>query len=161
MSAAVIEYRNTFRFDVGPSALWATLLDVDGYSHWWSWLKEFTVDGEALEAGSVMHGVVVPPLLPYRMRIDVEIVSSDAPREIHAVVRGDLEGTAELQLAPAPNGTIGEVAWRVEMMQAPMRIASRIAHPILEIGHDRVVDVTVGGLRRHLREISGARRKAV
>jgi hypothetical protein len=36
------------------------------------------------------------------------------------------------------------------MMQRPMRIASRLAHPLLVKAHDVVVDVTVAGFRRHL-----------
>jgi hypothetical protein len=36
------------------------------------------------------------------------------------------------------------------MMQRPMRIAARVAYPLLRWGHDRVVDATVDGLRRQL-----------
>ncbi|MDA8182818.1 MAG: hypothetical protein M0035_00035, partial [Actinomycetota bacterium] len=42
------------------------------------------------------------------------------------------------------------VAWSIEMMQAPMRLADRVAHPLLCWGHDRVVDMTVAGFRRHV-----------
>jgi len=31
-----------------------------------------------------------------------------------------------------------------------MRIAARVAYPLLRWGHDRVVDATVDGLRRQL-----------
>jgi hypothetical protein len=31
-----------------------------------------------------------------------------------------------------------------------MRVASRVAHPLLQWGHDRVVDVTVARFRRFL-----------
>ena len=36
------------------------------------------------------------------------------------------------------------------MMQRPMRMAARVAHPLLRFGHDRVVEATVAGYRRHL-----------
>ena len=36
------------------------------------------------------------------------------------------------------------------MMQRPMRLAARVAHPVLRWGHDRVVEMTVNGFRRHL-----------
>jgi hypothetical protein len=42
------------------------------------------------------------------------------------------------------------VAWTVEMMQRPMRLADRMAHPLLQWGHDRVVEITVAGFRRRL-----------
>jgi len=35
-------------------------------------------------------------------------------------------------------------------MQRPMRVAARVAYPVLRWGHDRVVDATVAGFRRHL-----------
>jgi hypothetical protein len=35
-------------------------------------------------------------------------------------------------------------------MQRPMRIAARIAKPVLRWGHDRVVDATVDSFRRQL-----------
>jgi hypothetical protein len=38
------------------------------------------------------------------------------------------------------------------MMQRPMRVAARVAPPVLRWGHDRVVDATVAGFRRHLRD---------
>jgi hypothetical protein len=31
-----------------------------------------------------------------------------------------------------------------------MRIAARVAPPVMRWGHDRVVEATVAGLRRHL-----------
>jgi hypothetical protein len=36
------------------------------------------------------------------------------------------------------------------MMQRPMRMASRFAHPLLQWGHDAVVALTVAGFRRRL-----------
>ena len=36
------------------------------------------------------------------------------------------------------------------MMQRPMRLASRVARPLLQWGHDRVVELTVAGFRRRL-----------
>jgi hypothetical protein len=47
-------------------------------------------------------------------------------------------------------GSVVEVAWAVEMMQTAMRLADRFTHPLLQWGHDRVVDLTVAGFRRRL-----------
>jgi carbon monoxide dehydrogenase subunit G len=152
----VIEYEREFAFAVTPSALWAAIEDVDSFERWWPWLREFSLDGGALEAGSVLRGVVVPPL-PYRMHVEVELVRCRRPTEIDAVVHGDLEGPARLRLSPSDAGTVARVAWSVEMMQRPMRIASQVAHPLLKWGHDRVVEVTVASFRRHLRAAGAAR----
>lgn len=146
-----IVYRSAFRFAVTPSALWDAIEHTEWFEGWWPWLHEFSLEGGALVTGSVLHGVVTPPL-PYRMNVDVELLRCDRPREIDAAVHGDLEGTAELRLREEGPGTIAEVAWTLEMMQRPMRVASRVAHPVLRMGHDAVVRMTVASFRRHLRE---------
>jgi len=47
------------------------------------------------------------------------------------------------------------VTWSIEMMQRPMRMAARLAHPLMRWGHDRVVETTVAGYRRHLAAEAG------
>jgi uncharacterized protein YndB with AHSA1/START domain len=145
----VIEYRRAYEFASTPAELWDAIREVDQFPKWWSWLEEFRFEGDALAAGSVLHGVVAPPV-PYRMRIQVELVRSEPPTRIDAVVHGDLEGVARLEMRPSSVGTTAEVAWTVEMMQRPMRMADRFAHPLLQWGHDRVVEMTVAGFRRRL-----------
>lgn len=145
----VIEYRRAYEFATTPQKLWDTIQEVDKFQEWWSWLEEFRLEGGTLKAGSVLTGVVAPPL-PYRMRIRVELVRCEPPTLIDAVIHGDLEGVARLEMRPSEVGTRAEVAWTVEMMQRPMRLASRVAHPLLQWGHDRVVEMTVAGFRRRL-----------
>ncbi len=79
--------------------VWAGIERVDQFERWWPWLQEFRLEGESLTAGSVLHGVVVPPL-PYRMRIRVALTRCEAPVAIDAVVTGDLEGQAEMRMQP-------------------------------------------------------------
>lgn len=146
----VIDYRGGFDFDVAPDELWSSIEHSERFEGWWSWLKDFKLEGGSLQSGAILHGVVVPPL-PYRMRIDVELVTCRRPTAIDAVVNGDLRGNASLRIRR--NGSRGcttETAWSIEMMQAPMRAASRFAHPLLRWGHDRVVDMTVRSFRQHL-----------
>ena len=52
---------------------------------------------------------------------------------------------------PREGGTWAEVWWHVEMLQPAMRLASRFGHPLLQWGHDRVVEITVAGFRRRLK----------
>ena len=145
----VIEYRRTFAFAVPPSKLWENLERVDQYERWWPWLQEFRVEGDALTAGSVLVGVVAPPL-PYRMRIWVELSRCEPPAAIDATIRGDLEGEAQLRMRASDSGACVDVACTVEMMQRPMRLASRFGRPLLQWGHDRVVENTVAGFHRRL-----------
>jgi hypothetical protein len=144
---SVIAYQRGFAFDLAPDLLWDRMEEIDQFERWWPWLTDLRIEGNGLSAGSVLHGVVTPPL-PYRMRLDVELVECDRPTAIDATISGDLTGQARLRLRP--RGDWAEVAWEVEMRQPAMRIASRLGRPVLQWGHDRVVEVTVAGFRRRI-----------
>jgi hypothetical protein len=147
--APVIEYEGVFAFPVGVDRVWETIGRSALFPSWWGWLREFSVEGHDLARGTVFHGVVVPPL-PYRMRLDVA-VDECVPRDhITAFVHGDLEGTAILTFAGDEAKSVVGASWVIEMMQPPMRMAARFAHPLLQWGHDCVVEATVDGFRRHL-----------
>jgi uncharacterized protein YndB with AHSA1/START domain len=145
----VIDYRREYRFAAPPAKVWDAIERGDKFEVWWSWLEEFRLDGGTLKDGAILHGAVNPPL-PYRMRVQVELVRCERPSLIDATVHGDLQGEARLRVRPQGAGSCVEVAWTVEMMQRPMRMASRFAHPLLVWGHDRVVEATVASFRRHL-----------
>ena len=145
----VIDFRDAFDLPASPVDVWATVERVECFESWWGWLREFHVEGGGLVVGAVLHGVIVPPL-PYRMRLRVELHECIPARRIEASVHGDLEGSARIVLEPEGHGTRASVDWTIEMMQRPMRIAARFGHPLLRWGHDRVVDATVAGFRRHL-----------
>ena len=129
--------------------MWNIIEEVNQFEDWLPWLEEIHLEGNSLGRGAVLSGVVAPPL-PYRMRISVELSRCEPPKSIEAVVHGDLEGEASVEMSPHGTGTIVEVAWTVEMMQRPMRLADRLAHPLLQWGHDRVVEATIAGFRRRL-----------
>ncbi len=145
----VIAYRREYAFALTPDELWDAIAHVDEFESWWPWLEEFRLEGDTLAEGSVLHGVIAPPL-PYRMRVRVELTRCERPVAIDADVHGDLEGRASLEMGPLDGGTRVGVAWTVEMMQRPMRLASRLGHPLLQWGHDRVVEATVAGFRRRV-----------
>ncbi len=145
-------YRREYEFPVSPTELWDAIGEVDQFEGWWPWLEEFRLEGGSLERGAVLHGVIAPPL-PYRMHIQVELTRCEPPYSIEALIHGDLEGEASLQLRARGLGSSVEVAWTVEMTQRPMRLADRMAHPLLQWGHDRVVEITVAGFRRRIDSI--------
>ena len=140
----VIAYSADHFFQISPEELWSTISQAEMFEQWWPWLGEFHLEGPGLTTGTVLHGVITPPL-PYRMRVEVELIDCLPCRKISAVVSGDLKGEALVLLAPKSQGTSVKVSWTVEMMQGPMRLASRFAHPVMQWGHDRVVDMTVAG----------------
>jgi carbon monoxide dehydrogenase subunit G len=145
-----MDYAGRFDFPVAPNELWDALQRLDQFERWWGWLGNLRIDGDGLEAGAVLHGTVAPPV-PYRMRVDVELLRCVPGRLIDASVTGDLRGDARLRLQPGGEGTIADVAWSLEMLQRPMRLAARVAHPLLRWGHDCVVEATVRGFRSQLR----------
>ena len=146
---AVIDFREEFRFSVPPPTVWDFIERTGEFERLWAWLGDFHLDGDGLRAGSVLVGEVSPPV-PYRMRVRVVLGDCVRPTSIDAAVHGDLEGTARLRIVGEQGGSRVAVAWRIEMMQRAMRIADRVAHPLLRWGHDRVVDATVLSFRHHI-----------
>ena len=144
-----ITYQGEYAFACSPEQLWRAMEEADQFESWWSWLSEFRLEGGALVPGAVLRGVVAPPL-PYRMRLRIELIECEPYRRILATVGGDLEGEARLELRGSDTASAIDVAWTVEMMQRPMRLASRFGHPLLQWGHDMVVATTVAGFRRRL-----------
>jgi uncharacterized protein YndB with AHSA1/START domain len=145
----VINYQHSYEFPLPPEGIWDALEEVDQFALWWPWLEDFRLEGDSLATGTVLHGVVAPPL-PYRMHLQIELTRCKKPGIIEALVHRDLEGEASIALCSQGVGTHVEVAWTVEMMQRPMRLADRMAHPVLKRGHDRVVENTVAEFRRRL-----------
>jgi carbon monoxide dehydrogenase subunit G len=140
--ATVVDYQAEFALPGSPDVVWDAINRVECFEAWWSWLRELRVDGTPLAAGSVLSGLVAPPI-PYRMRLRIALVRCVPPRRIDAEVSGDLRGRAHVQLDPDPAGTKARVGWTVEMMARPMRFAARVGSPLLRWGHDRVVEATV------------------
>jgi hypothetical protein len=151
--APLIEYSAIHLFALDPGSFWESLEDFDRFGRWWSWLQDFRIESapgaKGLVKGSILYGVVAPPV-PYKMRVRVEITDAVRYHSINADVHGDLEGVAHMVTLPERDGTKVQIGWKVEMMQAPMRVASRFAFPLLRFGHDRVVDATIAGFRKHL-----------
>lgn len=145
----VIAYGRAFRFDASPIQLWERIERLDQFESWFPWLTDFGFDGDGLSAGTVLCGDVTPPL-PYRMRIRVELDRVERPSALDAVISGDLTGNAHIRIRPVADGAMAEVSWSVEMRQPIMRIACRFGRPLLQWGHDRVVESTVANFRQGL-----------
>jgi carbon monoxide dehydrogenase subunit G len=142
-------HRATVAFPVGPDRVWADMEQVEHFGRWWGWLHEYEVEGDGLVAGTIMRGVIVPPV-PYRMRVEVRLVEVESPTRVAAHVTGDLEGPASVVLEPSDAGCRATVAWHFEMRKLSMRAAATIAYPMLRWGHDRVVQAAVEAYRRRL-----------
>lgn len=146
-----ISFDGSFHFPVAPGELWALIEDPRNFGHWWSWLHNVECTDRRIVAGSVLTGVVDPPV-PFTMWAEVVIDECERLRHISASVSGDIKGAARLDTSAAPGGTQVEIGWAVEMMQRRMRVAALVARPLLQWGHDRVVEAAVSGFSRRLEQ---------
>jgi carbon monoxide dehydrogenase subunit G len=149
MPAPVFRHQGEYYFGLTPDELWNRMEDVDQFERWWPWLTEFRLDGNGLAEGSILQGVVTPSL-PYRMRLRIELGRCDRPHAVDATVAGDLTGDARLRIRPEGEGSTVAVAWTIEVRQPVMRVAARVGRPVLQWGHDRVVETTVARFRRRI-----------
>lgn len=147
LHAPVIEYADSFCFPVEPAVLWRTIESFESFESWWGWLQDFEVDGHGLVAGTVLRGLVTPPI-PYRLSVVVRFVHCEPPRHAEVEVSGDVHGAALLRLEATDGGTRVSVGWSLEMVREPLRTTSRVAYPLVRWGHDRVVDMAVAGFSR-------------
>jgi len=125
----IVEARRGWTKPVGVVRLFNIHL-LEGYA----FLETIVTDQRAMRRG---FGVEAGKLISY---YGVDVLGI---RRIEAKVHGDLEGSALLTLEAHDGGTRADVSWRIEMTQRRMRVAARLAGPLLRWGHDRVVAATV------------------
>lgn len=129
-------------FAVSPDELWEAMVRVDAYRGWWPWLRSF--DAIALSPGEVWTAVVQPPL-PYRLRFDLHLDEVLAPQIVSAVVAGDIEGSARLEITPTAVGSELHFTSELSPTNPVLRTVARVARPLVRFGHDWVLDT---GLRQ-------------
>jgi hypothetical protein len=130
---------------VPPAALWEALSRTEDYPRWWGWLRGF--EGGALEEGRVTRCVVRAPL-PYSLRFDVNLTRVIPKERVEASVTGDIDGPATLTVGPHPTGSEVHLSWAVELRSSFLRAASRLGRPLMQWGHEWVVDSGVDAFRR-------------
>src|ERR1700728_3791654 len=81
--------------------------DVDAYRSWWPWLRRF--QASSLAEGERWHCEVQPPL-PYIVRLQVHLVSIEAPARIDADITGDVIGKATLTLVEEGEDCVAELS---------------------------------------------------
>ena len=139
MSAA-FRFDRRWSFDTNPADLWAVISRTEDFTTWWPWLRTFDVD--ALAEDATAQCVVQAPI-PYRLRFTVHVRRVIPLELIDTVVSGDLAGPARLELAAQERGSTARLTWEVELRDPVLRLASRVARPIMEWGHNWVVETGV------------------
>ena len=151
MTGPRFTFDRTWVFAASADDVWGLLTHTERYPRWWPWLARLDSDG--LTEGAVARCVVQPPL-PYRLRFDVHLDRVDRPRLLEGTVTGDLQGPARLELRPGDGSDTGpgrctaRLAWEVELGSLRLRRIARVARPVMQWGHDLVIDRGVQQFRR-------------
>lgn len=156
-------FDRTFHFGVPAPELWETLSRTDDFPAWWRWLRTFSLDGasrdgrEGLAEGVEADCVVRGPL-PYALRFTVAVTEVKPAALVATEVTGDIEGPARLELRGVDGGTEARLVWAVRVVDPALRATARVARPLMEWGHDLVVNRGVRQFRRHALDEARLRR---
>lgn len=140
MGAMLVRTDRCFDLPVAPAALWAHVSRVERYPQWWPWLRRF--EGRALAADQDWACTVQPPL-PYSVSFTVHLEEVEAPVSARARVSGDIEGWAELSIRPSVEGSEVRLVSSLAPSNGYLKVASRLAGPVVRFGHDWVLGTAV------------------
>ena len=140
-------YDRRFAFDVPRAELWSAVARTDRYREWLPWVHE--LDGDGLHEGAVARCVVRAPL-PYTLRFDVRVVGVVDHEAVDAVVTGDLDGPAHLELDDGSGGSGARLRWALELRDPLLRPLATVARPAMVWAHDRVIEAGVREFERRL-----------
>lgn len=144
-SGATVHYTGAFWFPIRLEDFWQLIEDFDRYQEWWPWLEAFTADQDGLVAGNVLRATILPPV-PLRIRIQVRFHRCQWQSLTEASITGDLRGHASLSFDEQRGGTRVRAVWTLVPASKAVRVATRVARPLIGWGHDRVVDMAVTGI---------------
>jgi len=134
----------SFLLPVPPATLWAHVSRVEHFQEWWPWLRRF--EGRALAADQ-RWGCTVQPPLPYQVRFTIDLHEVEAPVSARGSVSGDIEGWAQLRIGPHGEGSDVRLTAELAPSNGFLRLAGRLAPPIVRFGHDWVLDAAARQFR--------------
>lgn len=78
--------------------------------------------------------------MPYSLRFTVTVGRLVPGSLVETEVSGDLEGPARLEVEADGRGSTARLVWTMELCHPALRAAALVARPLLEWGHEWVVD---------------------
>jgi uncharacterized protein YndB with AHSA1/START domain len=138
-------FARTWKLDVPPERFWETIGHTDEYRDWWPWLREFDADG--FREGARWRAVIQSPL-PYVLRVDLELDEVVECERLSAVVSGDIQGRAALDLSPSEGGSAIDIEWDMRPRSRAMQMAAVLARPLLRWSHEWVLARGLDQFRR-------------
>jgi hypothetical protein len=128
----------TWSFPVPQHELWDRIATVENYPTMWPWLRSF--DGtDGLRDGAHWTCEVAPPL-PYVVRFGIHFHDVDPGSLASTTVDGDIRGWARLDVHPTSSGCVARLCSELEPANALLRGFGRVARPVVEWGHDWILD---------------------
>jgi hypothetical protein len=148
---AQYHFLSEYAITSGHEAVWTALVDVGGWTGWWSWLRRLDVirppagpDG----VGAIYRNTVKAPS-GYGFVYDTEIEAVDHGRRIDVLSSGGISGRGRFLLEPREDGgTNLGFAWLVETPARWMNVLAPIARPAFTWNHDKLMSDFGAGLAR-------------
>lgn len=148
-SGSVVHYTGEFWIALPADEFWQVIEDFEQFQEWWPWLEGLISDRPGIVAGNVLRATIVPPV-PYSVRLRVRFEACERPSLAVATISGDLRGRASLSFDEQSGGTRVRAAWTLDAASTAMRVAAKVARPLMRWGHDRVVEMAVAGIKRRV-----------
>ena len=92
-------------------------------------------------------GSGVQPPLPYQVRFTIDLDEVEAPVSARGTVSGDIEGWAQLVIGPHAEGSDVRLTSELAPTNGFLRLAGRLAGPVVRFGHDWGLDAAVRQFR--------------
>jgi hypothetical protein len=155
MGATEFRFDRTWQFGLPPEQLWGVLGQTNEFPHWWTWLREF--DAPGIRTGALAHLVIQAPL-PYALHLEVYVERAERPSLVDTRVRGDLDGSARLEIEPTDGGagSAARLVWDLDVRDRMLRQVARVSRPLMVWAHDRVVATGVEQFRRRALDGTGS-----
>lgn len=139
------QFEGRWHFSVTPDELWRTFSHTERFPQWWPWLR--IVESSGLVQGTVSRCVVRAPV-PYALNFTVALLEVVPPSRVVTAVSGDLEGPARLDVLAQGSGSEVRMSWQLEVRAPLLRAAALLARPLMNWGHNWVVETGVRQFRR-------------
>ncbi|GAA5116194.1 SRPBCC family protein [Haloechinothrix salitolerans] len=145
MSRDSYRFRNVWTVRAQMEAVFAALVDVDGYPAWWPDVREVRRrDGDSGD-------LVVRAVLPVALRLRLKRAEEDpAAGTMRVAISGDLEGYCAARVDEHGDRTVVWIEQDVMLGKRALMPFEPLLRPVLRANHAAMMWRGQRGLRRHL-----------
>lgn len=130
-----------WHFNHPLAAVWDLLHDMEAWPYWWQSVAsvEPVRRGGATGVGAI-YGLEWRTALPYRIRLETQVIAVEWQRRIEGRACGDLIGHGVWTLSATEGGTRVRYQWIVEVEKPWMRLLAPILRPLFKWNHAIVME---------------------